>query len=187
MAVSPISDDAGGPSRGSRQVFVHQRIGQHGPSGQACRSDFRRHPRRPACPGPLQPRRLRNVGDHRHRDRRRRNHDQGGRHYPDIVRHVIRDVGYTDDQYGHLRRHLRGDGRHRQAKPGHRHGRRREPSRGQRNRGGRPGIDVRLRLQRHARVDAAADRPGPSDPQPLDRGPLRRTKSPGCGRTARAK
>ena len=51
----------------------------------------------------------------------------------------------------------------------------------------RPGPDVRLCLQRHAGADAAADRPVAPHPQPADRGPAARTKSTGCGPTARAR
>jgi S-adenosylmethionine synthetase len=47
---------------------------------------------------------------------------------------------------------------------------------GQGDRRRRPGPDVRLRLQRHARTDAAADRLWRTASEPADRGPL-------CGRS----
>ena len=51
--------------------------------------------------GPHEPRGLRNDGHHRHRHRRRRNHHQGRRStIPSVVRQVIREVGYTDDEMG---------------------------------------------------------------------------------------
>ena len=45
-----------------------------------------------------------------------------------VVREVIRDVGYTESTMGISADHLRRAGRHRQAKPRHRHGRRIEDS-----------------------------------------------------------
>ncbi len=44
--------------------------------------------------------------------------------YPDVVRQVIKEVGYTDDKMGICARHLRRDGLPRSAKPRHRPGRR---------------------------------------------------------------
>ena len=65
--------------------------------------------------------------------------------------------------------------------------------RGQGHRRRRPGPDVRLRLQRDARADAAADRPVAPDHQPADRGPAEgrsrlaaaRQQEPGDGRIRR--
>ena len=123
---------------------------------------------------PMQPRGLRDDGHHRHRHRRRRNHHQGrdrlsrGRPPGDP------GGGLRGRQDGHLRRHLRRDALHRPAKPGHRHGRERGRRQGEGDRRRRPGADVRLRLQRHARTDAAADSTGPPDAHPADRGPQAR-------------
>ena len=68
---------------------------------------------------------------------------------PGIVRETIKGVGYTRAKYGFdyetCARHLR----HPRAVARHRHGRR--PGRRR-----RPGPDVRLRLQRDGRADAAA-------------------------------
>ena len=91
--------------------------------------------------------------------------------YAGVVRKVIREVGYTDDEMGFCARHLRRDGLAGPAEPRHRHGRERRRRQRQGNRRRRPGHDVRLRLQRHARADAAAHRPGAPHPQPPDRSP----------------
>ncbi len=40
--------------------------------------------------------------------------------YSEVVRNVIREVGYIDDEHGHLGRHLRGAALDRPAEPGHR-------------------------------------------------------------------
>ena len=44
--------------------------------------------------------------------------------YAEVVRKVIREVGYIDDEHGHFGRHLRGDALVGPAEPGHRPGRR---------------------------------------------------------------
>ena len=132
-------------------------------------------------------------GHDRHRDPGRRNHDQGhgrlfGHRSPRDQRSRLHRRSH-----GHLRRHLRRDGGDRQAKPRHRPGRQRERRRGQGDRRRRPGVDVRLCLQRHARADAAADRPGPSDLERADRRPRKRRRrlaasgqqEPGDGRIRR--
>ncbi len=56
-----------------------------------------------------------------------------------------------------------------------------------RGRRGRPGHDVRLRLQRDARADAAAHQPGPQAGQAPDRGAQERHCWITCARTARAR
>ena len=113
---------------------------------------------------PTRPRGLRDPGDHRHGLPGRRDHHQRLRRFP-----RRRPAGGAGDRLhpGRVRlrlRHLRravGDrsavARHR---PGGGHRRRR-----------RPGADVRLRLPRDARADAAADRPRPPADQPARQGP----------------
>ena len=65
--------------------------------------------------------------------------------FSDLAREVIRDARQVWLRRGNLRRNLR----HQEAVSRHRHGR------GHRRRR-RPGLDVRLRLRRNARVDAHA-------------------------------
>ena len=70
---------------------------------------------------PMQPRGLRNAGDHRPGRRGRRNHDQGRwSTIAEVVRDVIRDVGYTDDEMGIGADTCAVMVAHRQAKPRHR-------------------------------------------------------------------
>ena len=76
-------------------------------------------------PGPVQPRGLRDAGDHGPGRGRRRNHHQGRSiDYADVVRHVIRDVGYTDDKMGICADTCAVCSRW-TGKPRHRHGRQR--------------------------------------------------------------
>ncbi len=107
--------------------------------------------------------------------------------YPNVVRQVIRDVGYIDDQMGICADTCAVMVAIDKQSPDIAQGVNENSSGRQGNRRRRPGPDVRLRLQRHARVDAAADRPGASHPQSADRGPANRAKSIGCGPTARAR
>ncbi len=113
-----------------------------------------------------------------------------------VVRETVRDIGYTRADYGFdyltcgtLVSSQRAVARHR---PGRRLGAR-GPRRRRihvRARGRRPGDDVRLRLPRDARADAAADRPRPPDGAPPVRGPQDRAapvppagrQDPGHGR-----
>ena len=67
--------------------------------------------------------------------------------YPEVVRDVIREVGYTDDAMGINADTCAVMVSLDRAKPGHRAGRRRGRGTGQGNRGRRPGADVRLCLQ----------------------------------------
>ncbi len=106
--------------------------------------------------------------------------------YPAVVRDVIRDVGYTDDEMGINADTCAVMVSIDKQSPDIAQGVD-ENSDGQGNRRRRPGPDVRLRLQRHARADAAADRAGAPHSQPADRGPPARAKSTGCGPTARAR
>ena len=104
----------------------------------------------------------------------RRDHHQGDGRLPDD-----RPPGRPGDrlhiQRDGLRRHdLRGDGGAGQAVSRHRPGRGRELREGQGHRRRRPGDDVRLRLQRDPRTDAAADRPGAPDHPPDHRAPAER-------------
>ena len=102
----------------------------------------------------------------------------------------IADAGARQDpgdrlrlvEEGLRRRLLRRLGVHRRAVPGHRAGRRHAyetPGRGRRGRAGpagrrRPGPDVRLRLRRDARADAAADHAGAPALPAAVRGPQER-------------
>ncbi len=110
---------------------------------------------------------------------------------PTIVREKILEIGYDSSAEGLRRQLVRRERRHRRAVPGHRAGRRhrvREPGRGRRRRDrqagrGRPGPDVRLRVHRHARADAAADRARAPPVAPADRGPQGRHRAvPAPGR-----
>ena len=85
---------------------------------------------------------------------RRRNHHQGLRRFPKLVRDTIRDIGYHQRHYGFDSNTCAVISIHQQTVRRHRHGR------GYRRRR-RPGHDVRLRLQRNRRTDADADLAGP--------------------------
>ena len=69
------------------------------------------------------------------------------------MRETIREVGYTRAKYGFDYETCARAHRHQAAVARHRDGRRHR-------RGGRPGADVRLRLRRDPRADAAADHAG---------------------------
>ena len=113
--------------------------------------------------------------------------------YADVVRHVIREVGYTDDHMGICADTCAVMVAIDRQSPDIAMGVEREPDRRQGDRRRRPGADVRLRLQRHAGADALADRPGPSHSQPPDGRPLQegsalaasRQQEPGDGRVRR--
>ena len=90
--------------------------------------------------------------------------------YAAEVRRVIRDVGYTDDQMGINADTCAVMVSIDKQSPDIAQGVNEDQGR-QGDRRRRPGPDVRLRLQRHARVDAAADRLGPPHSQSPDRGP----------------
>ena len=80
---------------------------------------------------------------------------------PKIVRGVVKEIGYSDSDDGLRLADLRRDGGARAAVARHRPGRRRQGRLHPRRAGGRrPGDDVRLRLRRDARADAAADHDG---------------------------
>ena len=80
--------------------------------------------------------------------------------YADVVRNVIRDVGYTDDEMGICADTCAVMLAMDRQSPDIAMGVERGPGQGQGDRRRRPGPDVRLRLQPHARTDAAAHRPG---------------------------
>ena len=136
--------------------------------------------------GSAEPGGMRDHGHHRVGHRRRRDfhlglrrHPVGGsaNDHPDRLRH--RDLRLR-------RQDLRCDGGHRRAVGRHRPGCRqvrRGPHRDGQwrrlRRAGRrgPGHDVRLRLQRDRRLDAAADPPGTQDGRTVGRGPAGRHRS----------
>ena len=107
--------------------------------------------------------------------------------YPGIARHVIREVGYTDDHMGICADTCAVMVSIDRQSPDIAQGVDENRDRRQGNRRRRPGLDVRLRLQRHARVDAAADCPVASHFESLDRRPQAERRSAGCGPTARAR
>ena len=138
-----------------QRLPVHLGIGVRGASGQDCRPDLGRGPRRdprrrPACKGCV-----RNHGQDRRRDRRRRDH------HDDL--HRFRGPGSQDRTRHRLQRFvsglrrcvLRRPERRGQAVAEHRAGRR--PGDGRGTGRGRPGHDVRLRDERNRRPDAGPD------------------------------
>ena len=144
------------------------------------------------APGPAQPGRRRDAADHRAGRRGRRGDHHGlRRHQADRPRPDPEDRLRLLGE-GLRRRVLRRDGGHRRPVRRHRPGRRhrsrvahrlgrRDGQAGRR----RPGPDVRLRLRRHRRADAAADHDRPAAGRAADRGPQRRHAAPTCGPTAR--
>ena len=111
-----------------------------------------------------------------------------------IVRETVCDIGYDNDAYG-FNGHTCGvlvslDAPVARHRPGrglglrvpHRHRRRGHAQRPGRR---RPGNDVRLRLRRDARPDAAADLAGPPPVRAPGPGPARRRRCPTCAPTAR--
>ncbi len=149
-----------------QRVPVHLRVGDRGASRQDRRPDLRRCPRRRDEGRPVRPRRLRDAREHGPDRRLGRDLDRDLRRHPG---HRARD-GAQDRLHRRrprlLGRLVRRAERDRQAVAGHRpggrpglrgaHGRQRR-GRARRRGGRRPGDDVRLRLQRDRRADAAAD------------------------------
>ena len=92
--------------------------------------------------------------------------------YAQVVRDVIRDVGYTDDEWGICADTCAVMVSIDKQSPDIAQGRRCESS----NRQGywcrRPGTDVRIRLQRYPGTDAAADLAGSSHSGAIDAGPF---------------
>ena len=108
-----------------------------------------------------------------------------------IVRETVQDIGYTKAEYGFDYLTCGTLVSIKEQSAGHRAGRRRR-ARGPRRRGAgvrarrrRPGDDVRLRLPRDARADAAADRARPPDGAPARRGPQDAASCRTSARTAR--
>ncbi len=166
-------------------------IGHRGSSRQARRPDLRRGPRRHPGGRPERPRRVRDARHDRPRHGRRRDHDLG------VHRHPGRrpQDDHRDRVHGrelrHRRRHLRRGHLDPGAVGGHRPGRRRRARasggaldrRARRARRRGPGDDVRLRLPRDRRADAAPDRDGASARQaPRGRPQGRRDPVPATGR-----
>ncbi len=94
-----------------------------------------------------------------------------------VVRDRILEIGYDSSREGLRRRVVRRHGRDRRPVRRHRAGRRHRPRVAHRlgGRDGqagcrRPGADVRLRLRRHRRADAAADRDGAAPRRAAHRG-----------------
>ncbi len=112
----------------------------------------------------------------------------------EVVRDVIREVGYTDDEMGISADTCAVMVAIDKQSPDIALGVNEDATQGQGDRRRRPGPDVRLCLQRHARADAAADRAGAPHSQPADRGPpegrsrlaAARQQEPGHGRIRRA-
>jgi hypothetical protein len=157
-------------------VLVHLGIGDRGPPGQDVRPDLRRHPRRDHPRRSQRPRRLRDGDDDRPRPRSRRDHDEHLYRLPDDrprdrPRHRLHE-GRVRVRLPDLRHARLGQG----PVAGYRAGRECRPGSPrrcgrQRDRRGRPGDDVRLRLPRDAGADAAPDRARPPDGPPARRGP----------------
>ena len=109
----------------------------------------------------------------------------------EVARETIRKIGYVDGDLGFSADSARGAQRAGQAVLGHRAGRRRgaggargrRTTRRSRRRRGRPGDDVRLRVQRDARADARADQLRPSAGRAARGGPQGRlARVPASGR-----
>ena len=88
-----------------------------------------------------------------------------------VVREVVRDVGYTEADMGISADHCSVLVAIHEQSPDIAMGVDDDAARGQGHRRRRPGPDVRLRLQRHARADAAADRAVAPHSQSPDRSP----------------
>ena len=163
------------------QLPLHLRVRLRRPSGQDRRPDLRRRPRRHPGAGQARPRRLRNDGEDRRGDRRRRSHHlRLGRH---------RGAGAQGHQRHRLRQlrrrlrrpHLRDHQHARQAVARHQPGRGPQEARGTGR--GRPGPDVRLRLQRGAGVHAGAAVLLAPPGRAAGQGAQEPASSSGCART----
>ena len=181
--------------RQSDRTSVHLRVRHRGPPGQDRRPDQRRHPRRHARAGPAQPGRRRDDGDHRPGARRRRGHHRRPTSTsPSMVRetdprHRLRLLAPRASTASPAASRSRSASSRADIAQGVDHGlrgphrrlRRRARQAGRR----RPGPDVRLRLRRHPRADAAADHAGAPARRAADRGPQGRRRCPTCAPTAR--
>ena len=146
-------------AHGRSLVPLHLRVGHRGPSRQDRRSDLGRRPRRRAHGRPARARRLRDADHDRPRRRRRRDHDRDLRRHPAARPQDDRRDRLHAREVRLRRGHLRRDRRARRAVARHRAGRRRvvrgararrrRPARPRRR--GRPGDDVRLRVERDRR------------------------------------
>ena len=130
--------------------------------------------------GSLQSGRLRNLREKQHRHRRRRNHHQSQtRLRPNRPRCRAGNRLRTRRRCLSCRQDFRAKYHHRPVAR-HRSGSRCQKSQRQKNRGTRrwrPRTDVRLRLQRNARIDASSDHVRPPSRSRTDRHPQIR-KSP---------
>ena len=150
-----------------QRVPVHVRVRDRGPPGQDRRPDLRRRARRRAARRPLRPRRLRDARQHRPRRRVRRDLDRDLRRHPGRSRaSTIRKIGYTDADLGFSADSCAVINAIDKQSPDIAQGvdeayeARTDASdddRARHRRRGRPGDDVRLRVQRDRRADAAAD------------------------------
>ena len=163
-------------------IFSSESVGEGHPD-KVARHHFRRRAGRLPRAGQVQPRRLRNLREVQPRRRRRRNHHQGAssiinadrpRRHP---RHRLRATTttcFTPTRFS-------SSTPSRRSRPTSRRAWTRAKAEGQEDRRAgrrRPGLDVRLRLQRDAGADARADHV---------RAPARRANSRASARPARSR